>query len=596
MANQTPITKLEEMISKIANGTLTEAEFLELRGTKEYNAIVHETERYKLLPIFFKFHGEAYTLDKYPQFQDMYSSEYVPDSMWLCGRQIGKSMNLSRSEIMDCIQIPNFQILYIAPLKPQTLRYSSLYLNEAINTCPFARELQLVSVEDSDAGPIMRNLTHKSFINNAGIQLTYAKTSSDRARGIFADRLDFDEVQDQLIDNLPIVTQSLSQSNWGLRRFTGTAKTVDNTIEALWQRSSQSEWVVKCTHCNYWNIPNMDGKVLDMIQVDGPHCVKCGGLINVRNGAFVAKYPDRLNKFVGYHIPQVVVPAIVEDPTRWSRLVNKVLGSQMPIIMQEILGISCNVGARLITQEDIDKCSCLPSVKELQSRQDDYVFTVGGVDWGIAEVTSFTVHTIVGIRADGKIDVLWAKRFAGFDPDTVLQEIAKAHTFYKCDLICCDFGMGFDKNVMLERRFGLKVIQIEYSAQKQLLNLRPILGYNRWMVDKVSALDILFWTIKYTGIRFPPKHEFDVYTQDLLSPYEEITDISGIQHRKYLRNPNLPDDFCHALCFATVGAMKLAGHTAIEMIPEEKMGTHTIAGGDLQRDRLNPAEIIQAIQ
>ena len=116
------------------------------------------------------------------------------------------------------------------------------------------------------------------------------------------------------------------------------------------------------------------------------------------------------------------------------------------------------------------------------------------------------------------------------------------------------------------------------------------------MVDKVSALDILFWTIKYEGIRFPPKYEFDVYTQYLLSPYEEITEISGIQHRKYLRNPILPDDLCHALCFRTIGDMKLAGHTAIEMIPEEKMGTHTISAGELQRDRINPSEIIQAIQ
>ena len=448
-----------------------------------------------------------------------------------------------------------------------------------------------VSAGDS-SNPIIRNVLHQSFANGSGIQLTYAKTSSDRARGIYADRIDFDEVQDQLIDNLPIVTQSLTQSSWGLRRFTGTAKTVDNTIEFLWQESSQSEWCMRCG-CGHWNIPSLEGHVMEMIQTDGPHCIKCSNLLNVRNGAFVPKFKARVNTFPGYHIPQIVVPAITENPVKWSRLVDKVLRSDMPTIMNEILGISCNVGSRLITQEDIDKNCILPSIRELATpaNLNKYVVTVGGVDWGIAETTSFTVHTIVGITQDGKIHTLWAKRFAGFDPDSVLQEIAKAHIFYKCDLICADFGMGFDKNVMLIKRFGLPVIQIAYSAQNQLLNYNPILGYARWVVDKVSALELLFWTIKYSGVLFPPKSEFDVYTQDLLSPFEDVTEIGGIQHRKFIRNPSRPDDFCNALCYACLGAMKLVGHSSLDMVPSDAMHKGTISSGELKRDNINPTDI-----
>jgi len=578
---------------KAIQDSLTRTDVEIISDSPNFNHALQQTHRADVLPLMFQLNGKAYSLKDYIQFREMYSSKYSPDSIWMCGRQTGKSMNLSRSEVMDIIQIPYFQILYIAPLKPQAIRYSSLYLREALNTCELAHALQTES-DDSDVDSnITKNVLHQTFLNGSGIQLTYAKTSSDRARGIFADRIDFDEVQDQLVDNLPIVTQSLTQSAWGLRRFTGTAKTVDNTIESLWQLSSQDEWAMRCG-CGYWNIPNMDGKVLEMIKINGPHCVKCGRLLNVRNGGFVSKYPDRVNTFQGRHVPQIVVPAIVENPIKWQRLVRKVMNSSIAIIMQEILGISCNVGSRLITQEDINKASCLLPTEKLQQRLSDYIYTVGGVDWGIAEHTSFTVHTIIGIKQDGNIHVLWAKRFAGFDPDTVLQEIAKAHTFYKCDLLCCDFGMGFDKNVMLIKRFDLPVIQINYTQQNQLFNLNPILGYPRWVIDKVSALDMLFLAIKYGGILFPPKEEFDVYTQDLLSPYEDVTEIGGIAHRKYLRNPNRPDDFCHALCFACLGAMKLAGHTAVEMIPDNVMNKKTISGGNLVRDTVNPYEILSA--
>ena len=506
------------------------------------------------------------------------------------------SLNLSRSEVLDCVQVPYFQLLYIAPLKPQAIRYSSMYLSEAISTCHAAKALRDLDLTDASlsAGaadaPIMKNVMHQTFANGSGIQLTYAKTSSDRARGIYADRIDFDEIQDQLIDNIPIITQSLSQSEWGIRRFTGTAKTIDNTIEFLWQDSSQNEWAIKCS-CGYWNIPNMEGQVLNMIQVDGPHCIKCGKLLNVRNGLFVPKYKDKVKTFQGYHVPQIVVPAITENPKKWSRLLNKVIKSPLPIIMQEILGISCNEGSRLITQDDIDRNCVLPPIDVMQTKVDDYIFTVGGVDWGIAEVTSFTVHTIVGIKHTGEIHVLWANRFAGFDPDTVLQEIAKAHTLFKCDLICCDYGMGFDKNVMLIKRFGLPVIQIAYTRQNQLLTYSPTLGYPRWSIDKVTALEVLFWTIKYNGIKFPPKEDMDKFTVDLLSPYEDISEVAGIAYRKFLRNPSKPDDFCNALCYAVLGAFKKAGHSALDMVPGTAMNTGTISGLLRQTD-VDPSEIL----
>lgn len=575
----------------------------DLKCIKEYTEQPHIREkirnihRSELLPLFFKIRGQPFSLANYPQFRPMYDNEYVPDTLFICGRQIGKSLNTSRSEVLDLITVPNLQLLYVAPLQQQTQRYSTLYLTEAIQCCETARMLQENSLEGVLAdSQIIKSVGHQAFAHGSGIQLTYAKTSSDRARGIYADRIDFDEIQDQLVDNIPIISESLTASKWGIRRFTGTAKTADNTIETLWQQSAQCEWAMKCEHCNAWNFPTEEGRVLDMIQATGIHCVECGGKLNSRKGIWVPAYPDRMSEFRGYHIPQIVIPAINEDQNNWNKIIRKVLRLPLPLIMQEVLGISYSVGSRIITQKDIDRQSVLPSVTELQKQLKQYVLTVSGVDWGGAEQSSFTVHTIIGIRSDGNIDVLWARRFIGFDPDEMLTEIARAHRFYKCAMMAADYGMGFDKNVMLENRFGIVVVQIMLVRQNKLLGYSPTLGQHRWTVDKTTSLEILFLAIKYGKIFFPPKPEFEIYTKDLLSPYEEVSETGGLTYRHFLRNPSQPDDFCMALDFACMLGMRLINSSMIDLIPKTAFRNGQVPDGAPAIVDVDPADVMSALQ
>ena len=115
---------------------------LDLDSVQDAFAQAHRAD---ILPFLFRVRGEPYSLEDYPQFREMYSAEYVPDSIFMCGRQIGKSMNLSRSEVLDMLTIPHFQILFVAPLQSQTQRYSTLYLKEAIGSCSTAVALQHIT-------------------------------------------------------------------------------------------------------------------------------------------------------------------------------------------------------------------------------------------------------------------------------------------------------------------------------------------------------------------------------------------------------------------------------------------------------------------
>lgn len=528
--------------------------------------------RADFLPFLFKLGGAPYTLKDHIQMREFFDKEYVRNTILCCGRQVSKSKSLSYSEIFDCITTPNLQLLYVAPLQSQAQRYSTLYIKEAIQSCPFALKLQSKELEGVLAdSKIMKAVGHQSFANGAGLQLMYAKTSPDRARGIMADRIDFDEIQDQLFDSVPIISQSLKASKYGIRKFTGTAKTLDNTIERLWQQSSKREWVMKCPHCGYENIPTKDGRIMDMPQPDGIHCVngRCRGKLDVRQGRWVAFSPEKDMSFRGFHIPQIVVPFMVEDEGRWGQIWTDIQKLPESLIMQEVFGISESSGTRIIDETHIRKQSTLPSMEVLRNNLDRYVMTLSGVDWGGAEESSFTVHVIIGIRVDGRVDVLYAQRYHAFDPDRMFQNIAKAHRLYKCAMLAADYGLGFQNNLILMNRFGIRVVQMNFVRQNTPLGFASDnRGNDRWTIDKTSGLRAMFMAIKYGRIYFPPYLEFEPYTADLLSPFEHVIESSGLTHIVYMRDPARPDDFAMALCFVLMMATKIAGIDILDLIPQ----------------------------
>jgi len=488
------------------------------------------------------------------------------------------STNLSRSEVLEAISRPYFQILYVAPLQQQSYRYSTLYLSEAISSCDYAIKLQKGDEELGD-GKIVKSVAHKAFSNGAGIQMSYAKTSPDRARGITADMIDFDEVQDHLADHVPIVKESLSNSAWGICRYTGTAKTTDNLIDHLFNQSSMSEWTCKCSACGHYNQPTKDNDVLRMIHIDGPVCTKCRkkGLIRVldiRKGFYVAGKPDRENEFLGLHVPQIVVPAIVFSPRRWQRLIRKVLKLPPSIIYTEILGISSDVGVRLISQENIDECCTLGTHVECRSLINTYLWRVVAIDWGISEITSYTVVAVIGFSQQGTYDVLFAKRYVGQDIEEIIADICRIYAAYQCHYASADFGVGFTNNKMLSNR-GLQVIQIQYVTQNVFMTFNPMHGQARWMVDRNTALSTMFFGIRNKNIRFCAVEDSKEYTVDLLSPYESVNEESaGIVKKRFLRDPSRPDDFAHSLTFGLLVLMYLVDDQLLKIRPD-----HAIPNG-----------------
>ena len=182
----------------------------------------------------------------------------------------------------------------------------------------------------------------------------------------------------------------------------------------------------------------------------------------------------------------------------------------------------------------------------------------------------------------------WTRSLNGEDriPVYDLINAGPRHRFACSDAIvsncAADLGMGMDKNRMLVKRFGLPVTQMMYTRQLKLFGKNRSNGASNavqcWTIDKVMALDTLFLAIKNGRIFFPKDFHEVGPIQDLLSPYESTTEVGGIDHRIYLRSEGQPDDFCHALCFASMAAMRLMGMSVDDMIPDTAFGGGMVSG------------------
>ena len=592
-------------VSNLLTGQGTFSDIRGLIGDPLFHKTIKEVERHDLLPNLFSIRNEPYSIVDYPQFQPMYAKAAPTSLTYLCGRQIAKTTNLSRSEVMDMITIPNFQILYVAPLKSQADRYGKLYLYETVQSCELASAMQ----DDETAttfgeGPVIKSVEHKAFSNGAGIQLMYAKTSADRARGVTADRIDFDEVQDQLIDHIPIIEEAATNSDWDLKRYTGTAKTTDNTIEHYWRQSSMAEWAVPCGTCGHWNIPDKDHDVLAMIHMTGPVCTKCRkrGVItrlNVRAGDFIHGIPSRASSHMGVHVPQIVVPAITENKRKWRKLISKIARLPEAMIYTEILGISCDSGARLLTWEDVEQASTLPSVEVLRTKLDDYTHRVVGVDWGVAEISSFTVATVLGMNRDGKIHVLFIKRYIATNMEDVLKDILHIYHAYSCDMIAADAGAGLTNNTLL-MNYGARISQVNYVTANTFMHFKADAnGAPKWCVDRNTALTLMFCGLKHGSIFLPPFEDNRDYTRDLLAVYEDVQERSpGIKNKVYRRDPKNPDDFCHALTFGVCMLLQLTGSNMLNLVPTHSYEYIGDKGGDLfpEQDQVDFDAVLQNLR
>lgn len=531
-----------------------------------------------LLPMLLSLDGKPYTvIDKHFQFETLFYTRMPKNMVLKTGRQVGKSTVMSAHGIITCTSVPYFRTLYVTPLFEQVRRLSNNYVRPFIDQSPVKDLWSGTSTENS--------VLQRSFKNNSMMQFSFALLDADRVRGVRADKMVIDEVQDMNRDHIPIIREVMSASPWGMSQFTGTPKTPDNTIEGLWLSSSQAEWFTKCPHggCGHWNIActshdlrQMIGRLRDDISERNPGtvCAKCQKVIDPKTGRWVHRYPDKRFQFAGYHIPQPIMWIHYAHYEKWAELLGKQdgIGNYTPDkFINEVLGESCGVGVQLVSMVDLQRAADADRVNDprnpgkasVEQNLKRYKYRVLAVDWGGGgeEGISLTVCAVLGVLSSGKIEVIWARRL--HTPHDHLQEAQDCLRIFKqfrCHFIAHDYtGAGTLRETFLVQT-GIdveKLIPIQYvrAATAAIMNhVKPTAIHPRryWRVDKTRSLLTTCAAIRLGRIRF---FAYDYKSNDdpgLLHDFLALTENKvetrlGSDIYTINRNPQLTDDFAQAV-------------------------------------------------
>lgn len=377
-----------------------------------------------------------------------------------------------------------------------------------------------------------------------------------------------DEIQDMIMGNIPVIAQCLSHSKHQYQVFAGTPKSYDNTIQNVWETTSQNEWMVKCGSCNKYNYLGIHN-----IGKFGPICKKCGSDLDVTKGQWMKAKQDCM--WEGFRIPQLMVPWIAakgSDP--WKSLVHQMETYPESQFYNEVLGLSFDNAAKPITRADIlqnckedQKFVSNPYKMNSATKTRMHKMTLfAGIDWGEGNdgtgtdvmgklrTASYTVMTIGGFVGGGRFRVVYVKKYKGreVDPDFIIKDVINTCIALGVKSIGADWGHGWGVNNKLARSFGpQRFMQFMYvDNQKEVRKWDPI-GY-KFQLMRNHVMSEIFFAFKEGKFEFPPLEEWEVYAQDMLNISVEYIEYQ--RKLRYVHRPSDPDDWFHSLVYAKQAA------------------------------------------
>lgn len=473
-----------------------------------------------------------------------------------CGRQVEKSTTLGNKLLCYSALTTNFRSIFVAPSAEQAKVFSNDRIKDVIEASPL--------LEAYTSTKMNQAVFFKKFINFSQIRLRYAYLTADRVRGIPADLVEIDEIQDILVDNIPIIEQCAFHSKYKLFIYSGTPKSMDNTLEHYWANfSTQNEWIVPCERHGtpkdpgswHWNVLREKN-----IGKEGLICDKCGEPISARHpmakwASLQPRTEDNKDKvtFEAFRIPQIMVPWV-----DWTEVLQAQEQYPRAQFYNEKLGMSYDSGTRPINRGQLKAC-CKPEIRlgdiEHFKRIAQGREVFAGIDWGTGENT-YTVISFGAYLGTGNFTIFWVHRFTGPDvePDRQLDLISQMLAQLNVQVCGVDYGGGFHPNSTLIGRFGVnKIMKYQYNPrQKKKVYWEPNL--QRWMCHRTEVMSDIFEALKKKQIDLPNWDEFfQPHGQDILNIFSEYNE--RLRMIEYKHAPGTTDDAFHSILYCLLASM-----------------------------------------
>ncbi|OQB17355.1 MAG: Phage terminase large subunit (GpA) [Parcubacteria group bacterium ADurb.Bin192] len=511
--------------------------------------------RSDLVERVFTLKGKPFSFKKREMFRLIYDKPQR-SSVYMMGRQMGKSTTLANEILIDALLIPWSNTLFVTPREKQTRTFSTDKLMPVIKYSPVFKALMM----DSDS---VSNVFDKSFANNSKCFLRYAYLSADSIRGISAHKVILDEVQDIIWDNVGIIDEVLSGSEPELRRrsYAGTPKTFNNTLNKLYQKSTKHEFIIKCQHCNKWNILGIEN-----VGRTGVVCKKCSGILGPPfHGEWVATNSDpAAQRLFGVRLPQLLSPNV-----DWEEMLDKYNTYPTYQFHNEVLALPFDVGANPLSELDLrNACTQEANALPHTGAQNTGVLAMG-VDWGHGEdsmgaakgflPTGYTVATLGRLMANGTYKIIWMKKYVGreSDPRKQVQEVAKLAKIHKVNIVGVDHGAGFYHNAELKDLVG-ETPMIEFNASgnvKEKMKWDPEVDDSKITFHRTRCMSEFIHEIKGQKVLFPKWDDFKPFCDDFTTVYIDFSRVGTMYYDHVL-----PDDAFHASMIGKMASVFYASY------------------------------------
>ena len=480
---------------------------------------------------------------------------------------------LANNLVIDSVVLNYNKSLYVSPSHTQTRQFSSEKLKPAIERSP------LINTYFQDSS-VSCQVFEKGFTNGAFVFLRSAFRSADRARGVSARNLALDEIQDMLIDQIPVIRECTSHFIDARTLMAGTPKSLNNPIEVIWKTTTQCEWLVKCEFCSKWNFLDEQSIAPTHLYVEdrlppGPVCKCCQKPIDPTKGKWVAF--NKGASIVGYRVPQLMVPWICGLKSQWLKLLWKRDNYPLSQFYNEVLGISYDSALAPVTQSELASICGDYDIWDLDNLTQEQIrfargnYVTGGIDWGEGldgaeklpsgktRHASYSVLTLGYYHNPSQYKVLAIKKFMGkeADPDHVVKFCANVIKLLGIRMVGVDWGHGWMANNSLVRLVGPKtIVQFQYLPKlKEKMKWDPV-GF-RYHLQRNFLMSEFFYDLKKAYVCFPRWSHFNPFAKDILAIYAEYNELR--RDIRYDHRPSEPDDFYHSCLFAKLACDIMTG-------------------------------------
>lgn len=485
------------------------------------------------------------------------------NQIWCTSRQCEKSTSMVGKSISLGVIYDAYKTLFISPRFDQVSVFSGQRFK------PMAEDSPVLQDNFLDTARCLWQVGQREFTNRSFFNFKSCYATADGSRGITANHLAIDEIQDIISDNIPVLEECQSHYGWdtGLRTrtYAGTPKSLNNTITKRYNESAQFEMLTKCQACNHWNYA--DEKIIGLHYYI---CTKCGKEIFPKlHGQWIPMKPEMLEKCWGFRITQIAVPFKTHADIK--EKMDDPLVSQAKFY-NECLGLPYDSGEMVLTDSALrqacDDRSMIdpPQVKLLSRNGQHKIFA--GLDHGSGEgdSPSYTALALGWFNPSGKFDILFVKKFYGKDASLSTQPELIDKLCQEAGVLgmMADWGFGAHQNARLVDEFGWSWdIGEKVLMQCQYVNSRAFSTFDeasyRYHIDRTASMERTITAIKNGQLRFFSWNDFsrrpDVFKDDFTSIFIEYNETTGRSKFDHIDN----DDCFHAVSYCYMAALQFAG-------------------------------------